>query len=443
LKINKLTGDSEIIFKKSFVSLLIKAFSMTSSFFIVIVLAPVLGPEGYGVYLFSLSIISVILIPSEVGLPFVIVRETIKAYAHSNWKTIKKLWNWGDKFIFTLSILGICIGVLIGLYGGRWLNEMQRTVLLIGLVTIPLVALSNKYSASIQGLNHVILGQLPSKIIRPALMLMLILIVDWSWQDEILTPGYVMGIYGIVMFIVLISSKIILQKVQPKQLQKIQSSFHDSLEWRKSTIVLTMIGGLLLLNSHMDIIMLGLMATDKDVGIYGVVSQLSLLVIFGLVAINQVLQPNIARIYNQKNLVELQKIVTFSARVVFILAIPPVLLLLFSGEWVLLQLFGEQYKSGSVSLSILVLGQIVNVTIGSVGMILNMTGNERHAASGVIAALILNLVLNMLLIPLYGMTGAAIATSTSLAAWNVMLHKRVRKILRVEPSIFGSTFLKK
>ena len=440
MRFSKLAGSYEVVVKRSIGSLLIKAFSMATSFLIVIVLASILGPEGYGVYVFALSLIAVISIPSQVGLPLVIVRETAKAQVNKNWYLIKKLWVWSNRYILISSICSLFVGCLLGLFGGFLLNEEQKTVLLIGLVTIPLVAFSYKYSASIQGLNFVVLAQVPDKFIRPILLLALIFIINWAWEGHKLTPVYTMVIYSIVTLIVLVVSVIILKKVEPKEIKEISKSYDNSPEWRKSTLVLTTIGGLSLLNSHMDIIMLGILSTDGNVGVYRVIFQLGSLIVFGLAAISQVLQPHLARIHKQGDIVELQKIVTFSSRVILIISLPPVLILLFYGDWVLLTLFGDQYKDSAVSLNILVFGQIFNVAMGPVGIILNMTGNERHAVQGVGIALILNLVLNFLLIPVYGVVGATIATSVSLFVWNVILRNRVRSKLGVEPSIFGNIF---
>jgi O-antigen/teichoic acid export membrane protein len=77
-------------------------------------------------------------------------------------------------------------------------------------------------------------------------------------------------------------------------------------------------------------------------------------------------------------------------------------------------------------LVILCVGQLVNATMGSVSAVLNMTGNERDAMRSVFISATVNVLLNLLLVPRWGAVGAAIATSTTLIVFNVMMWRLVR-----------------
>jgi len=78
----------------------------------------------------------------------------------------------------------------------------------------------------------------------------------------------------------------------------------------------------------------------------------------------------------------------------------------------------------------------VNSAAGSVGMLLNMTRYERDTAKGLAVSAILNVVLNLLLIPLLGIIGAAIATAVSLITWKVLLWWVVRWRLGINSLAF-------
>ena len=77
--------------------------------------------------------------------------------------------------------------------------------------------------------------------------------------------------------------------------------------------------------------------------------------------------------------------------------------------------------------------------MGPVGLLLNMTGHERETAKGVAISAVLNMVLNFLLIPRWGITGAAVATTVSMIAWNLLLAWQVNTKLTIQPTIFGKT----
>ena len=85
---------------------------------------------------------------------------------------------------------------------------------------------------------------------------------------------------------------------------------------------------------------------------------------------------------------------------------------------------------------------LVNALCGSVGLLLIMTGYERKAAAIMGTAALLNIIMNVVLIPLYGTVGAAISTAVSMVAWNLAMLYQVIRIHHINPSIFRSILLK-
>ena len=94
-----------------------------------------------------------------------------------------------------------------------------------------------------------------------------------------------------------------------------------------------------------------------------------------------------------------------------------VALLVFPDE--LLRLFGPDFAAGAAVTVILALGQLVNAATGPCGTLLNMSGRVALNMADNLAALVLNVLLNLWLIPAYGIVGAAVAWAVSLAAVNV------------------------
>ena len=99
--------------------------------------------------------------------------------------------------------------------------------------------------------------------------------------------------------------------------------------------------------------------------------------------------------------------------------------------------FGAAYERAYVPMLILLAGQLVNAGTGSVVTLLNMTGYERETAKGIVVSAGLNLVLNLWLIPLWGIIGSAVATTASMIVWNLVLWWAVRKNLGVNTVAFA------
>ena len=101
-------------------------------------------------------------------------------------------------------------------------------------------------------------------------------------------------------------------------------------------------------------------------------------------------------------------------------------------------LFGQEFVSGSPALIILSGAQLVNAAAGSVGLTLMMTGHERSTAYGLFVSAVVNVVLNAVLIPQFGVVGAAVATATSTILWNVLLIIEVYRKLGIDSTAFGA-----
>lgn len=402
------------------------------SFLLTIVLARVLGAEAFGAYAFALAVIMLIAIPALVGVPELMVRETAKAQTKEDWALLQGLWQWGHKVVLYFSVIVAVLGFLAAVLFFDIKEDPRTQAILVGLLVIPIMALVNVKSACVRGLRHTVLGQLPENIIRPAFLLLLIFLVPL--YTEVNEPVSVMAFYVISALLSLFVSVLLFKKLKPLSVFEVKNPKFEIDLWRKAVMPLALISGLQVINSYADIIILGLFRADDEVGVYRAVVQLSLLVSFGLQAINQVLHPHFSRLYTLGDQYKLQKLVTVSARIILMISLPPVVLFVFYGADILTLLFGDPFYIGGLALAVLAVGQLVNATMGSVGALLNMTGHERYTVRGVAIAAISNIVLNIILIPPYGMAGAAISTAVSMALWNILLRYYVQKKLNIEPS---------
>ncbi|XKF14810.1 flippase [Halomonas sp. BLK-85] len=420
-------------------SLLVNVARAGLAFILAVVLARFMGPSEYGSYSFAFAIIMLVAIPAQMGIPQLIVRETAKNQASQDWGLMRGLWRWGNYAVAGFSVLGVLFAIVVVVLLMQLDNNAGRlTIIATGIALIPLIALTAVRSSCLRGLHRVVIGQLPDSVLRPIIFLGMIggyFITPVS--GAFYSAESVMGMHVIAAACSFIIASLMLLKIKPKELSQVTALRYESKAWLKSVIPLAMITGLHLINNYADLVILGTFRPDEEVGVYRAVFQVALLVVFGLQAINQVLHPHFARIYTVRDMQKLQRLVTLSARGILMLALPPALILVFFGgplmEWV----FGYQYKSGALALSILVIGQLANAAFGSVGALLNMTGHERDTVRGLSIAISVNILLNFILIPLWGMEGAAIATSTSFIIWNFILRKAVLKRLSIESSALG------
>ena len=101
-----------------------------------------------------------------------------------------------------------------------------------------------------------------------------------------------------------------------------------------------------------------------------------------------------------------------------------------------LSLFGTEFVIAYLPMLVLLVGQLVLVTCGSVGFLLTMTAHEGIAARVIGGTAGLNLMLNALLIPPYGLMGAAVATSIAVSMRSIVLSVIVYRKLGIVASVF-------
>jgi len=183
------------------------------------------------------------------------------------------------------------------------------------------------------------------------------------------------------------------------------------------------------LNGKIDTIMLGYYVSTADLGVFTVAFKLSIVTNFVIGSLNTIATPKISELFWAEKYKELNKVVQSSAQLIFIFALP-VTILLTIFAYPILSLVKEGFTQGTLVLQIFALTQLLNSAAGMVAIFLNMTGNQSFFTRLVAVATAVNIGLNLLLIPFFGMEGAAIATLISSAIWNIggayFIYKRYR-----------------
>lgn len=174
---------------------------------------------------------------------------------------------------------------------------------------------------------------------------------------------------------------------------------------------------MLILLGVMDTQIMGVYESKTDVGIYNVSLKIAALTGFCLQAVNSILAPKIAKSYAE-GIGDYKELIGFSTKLIFLISSGIVIGIIIFRKF-LLGLFGDIFVDGEIILLIFCIGQIINSFSGSVGVILQMIGKQKVYQNFVLVALLLNLVLTLILTPLYGGIGAAISTVFSMAFWNI------------------------
>jgi O-antigen/teichoic acid export membrane protein len=181
-----------------------------------------------------------------------------------------------------------------------------------------------------------------------------------------------------------------------------------------------------------DTLLVGRFRTAAEVGVYTIVGRLLTPATLVSTAVGQMFAPRIAAHDargDRKTLAVMLKRVTYWNTAVSI----PFFTMLIVGATPLLALFGPKYKTGAVALAILSAGQLINTAAGPLGQLINLSGRPYITLmnNGLVAAI--NIGVCLVLIPRYGLAGAATGTATALTLVNAIKLVEVKYLFKMSP----------
>lgn len=181
-----------------------------------------------------------------------------------------------------------------------------------------------------------------------------------------------------------------------------------------------------------DKVLIGFYLSARALGIYAVAAAMVAFVPIVLQSVNQIFSPTIADLYARRQMQLLERIFQTLTKWILASTIPlAVAIIVFAPS--LMGIFGRDFEAGWPILVIGTLGQLVNCGVGSVGYMLLMSGNQKRLIQVQGTAAVVMLLLGLLIIPLWGITGAALAAALTNIVTNVLCLRAVRRVLRLSP----------
>jgi O-antigen/teichoic acid export membrane protein len=384
-------------FSRNLVFSSISELSIILLFVLTILSARILGDAQFGVFSFALAFVSMFAFLIDGGFRWVYARnvardESLAEYYLGNALTLQII----------SSILGfICIVTIVNL-----LDKSPDTILAVYILGVTEILRFFKYLYRyvFRVADHFDLETVTVIIERVSLLV---------FGVYMIANGH--GVIGLSLaFLItrlfdLIITFAISQRVIVKS--RLRFDFGVWKEIVKQAIPFVLSHATLLMLYKLDSVLLSVMTTDAEVGWYGASYRiLEGLILFPLI-LSGTLYPALSRAHNDKP--ELVKLYTKGIRYAFLLAMPLTLIGVTLSADGILFIYGAEYENSIPALRILLLG-LPFMFIQEIGAVM-LAAIERQRVALIISvtALIVNIILNLLLIPEIGYLGAAIATIVS------------------------------
>jgi O-antigen/teichoic acid export membrane protein len=395
-------------------------------------LARLLGAANYGDYVYALSWLNLLALLGKLGTHVSALRFVPAYQGSSEWGLLRGFLSRSQQ-----SALAASIGLAVVAAGVIWLihtslSPQLTKVLWIACFLLPLKVLIELRSAILLALKRVFLARCPQLIFHPVLLGSGVLLAIIVFKKSA-NASTAITIDLIVTSTALILTEWFLRRILLPTLETARTQYRTK-EWSETSLRMLLMSGMQLLLNQTDIIMIGFFLGTTAAGIYAAASRIVRLVLFGLESVNSIVAPLISQLYAQDRLQELQRVITLSAWGIFTFTLPASLGMILFGKSVLL-LFGQEFVVGYPALVILLIGHVVSALSGSAGFLMTMTKYEGQVARVISSSAIINILLNALLIPVWGIQGAAMATATTIAFRSVVLVYCAQKNLGLKATV--------
>ncbi|MBW7474270.1 oligosaccharide flippase family protein [Paenibacillus oenotherae] len=420
----KSAAITKVLARGGSISFLLNSTGMGLALIMQIVLARLLGAAAYGTYAFVTTVITFLVFPAKLGFDTSIVRLVAAMKAKDEWALIKGLLKRANQLGFAVSLSVTVIGFAI--LGLRY-NEMTGSQLVtysVGFATIPLLTLATLRQSALQALKDVLFAQMPEKIVRPLLTIGLLLIAVLLLGREA-DSGLAMICFAVAVAVSYMIGAFVLKKRIGDQIAGVETQYATRY-WLKLSLSLMVNGGMYLILGQLSVLLLGMMNSETESGLFSAAVRLATLVSFAITAINMTAAPLLSESYARRDHNQLQQVCTTSGRAGFSFAAVVFIGFAVAGR-PLLGLFGAEFTAAYPALLLLSAGQLFGAYCGQTGTMATMTGYHRVLTRVLVIATVLNVALSVALIPLLGMTGAAAASCCAAVTWNAVMAIAIKR----------------
>lgn len=428
LKINLSNNHVRELVTGSSVAFLFKIIGMTLGYIFVLLITRNLGAYAMGVFAISITVLEVFSVFGRMGLETTLLRFTAEYSAQKRMDLIREIYRKAIKLIVPL-----CALLSVLMYLGApviakdvFKNEhLIQSFRIISIALLPAVFLTINLE-SIRGLKKIkeyaFLQNIPGSLFG-SLMLLTALLFYKSENLPILV--HTASIFFLCIFSFILWQRNTMSNYTRRDISDTSIRFKTLL---KTSLPMFLSSSLFMIMGWTDTIMLGIFRSEEEVGIYNVALKISLLTSITLYAINSIAAPKFAELFGRGDREGLGQIARNSTKMIFWSSLPLLTLFILFPSFVL-GIFGNEFTAGALALIFLSIGQFVNAISGSVGYILQMTGKEKVFQYIILSATLINIFLNSILIPRYGINGAALASMISMTFWNLISLVYIKSFL--------------
>lgn len=429
-RFNVLRGDRGFmeLIRGSGLVLFFKILGGLSAYIFTLVIGRVFGADGYGVFEVCFTILMIAGTFSRLGLEGVWIRFFPQFKIDQSPAKFKALVR---QSIALISMVSVIIGIAVFLFSGPLSEVFHSPSLKVpfqitGLI-LPIYVILSLLTEGFRAMKRM---KAFSVLQNGSALLLAVIFVPILLPMDIQEDRVAIIAYGIsVLILTMIGGWFFHRSLDRQVISGVRRKV-DMNAMLRISIPIMLTGALFYIINWTDTLMLQYFMNETNVGVYQGAFRVATLITFSQFAINSVFAPMISSYFAESDMSSMRRLIRQVGALNFSFSVPVFLILVLFPETVL-GLFGMEFKEGAGALGILAISQLFNALSGPNLYILNITGKEKVAQRIMALVAVMNILLNLWLIPLHGIMGAALASTVSMVIWNIFATWYVYRYYRI------------
>ncbi len=408
-----------------------------------ILAAKMIGLRGFGLYTLALTILRAVAVDLPGSQSSAVVRYVSIYHATGDKARLKGTIYFAVRNAAVLSVLTAgAVFFLSDYLAGQIFHQPQLSSVLTRLaLSIPFAALSSVFLLATVGIQIMKFQALTKDLLEPFILLsVFFFLVLQGFRLEALIYAYlssaVLGFIVAYYFFAKTFAHLFSNPFFPRSEANTIIPISESKRISKFALPLVIARIFTKIRQRGDILLLGFFVSVSQVGLYTIVYKTANALSEISDSLVSVFNPMISASFEKGDLSTLSSQLKILSRWIFSLTVPLIFFALFHAKPIL-SVLGDRFVGGEISLIILLLGFLFQMTTAPTGQMLTMSGNPQITLINTVGIGVINLVLLLVLIPLYGINGASLAVAISMLLLGLTRVIEGETIIGIHPFSLG------
>lgn len=420
-------GDRSLAQRVAGTAFLIRVFAAALAYAVQVLLARWMGAHEFGIYVYVWTWVMLIGALVDTGIASAAQRFIPEYTQRGALHHLRGFLSGSRWLAFGIATLLSAASIGVVLLIRPWIDDYLFVPLVVAFACLPLYGILHVQDGIARSYNWIALALLPPYVVR---QIVVIVMMGAAWYAGFATDAVTATAVATFSVWTTALGQMLLLNRRLRAESGDGEKVYEVRRWIALSLPMFMVDSLYSMLAYVDVIVLKLFHGPEDIAVYYAALKTLSLVAFVYFAVAAAVAHRFAEYHVTGDRARLEAFVRDAIRWTFWPSLAASIVILICG-WPLLWLFGKDFTHGYSLLFIFALALLVRAAVGPGERLLNMIGEQRACAIAAGTAFLANLVFCFVLIPILGVSGAAVASVIAFAIESAMIYRAAKRKLGI------------